>query len=150
MMRAAKIAVIALAAFFVAPYVVPSPRVEVPADLLAASDQIEPRPVYRFTSDGCSGGLSIAWRAVFREPPPFEGCCVAHDLAYWRGGTAEQRADADVELWHCVAPTGRPWLAWVMWLGVRPGGSPHLPTAWRWGYGWYYGHGYDSNEQRGI
>jgi hypothetical protein len=145
LIRAAKIAAVIIAAFFIAPYVVPSPRVEIPADLLAASDQVEPRPVYRFTSDGCSGGLSIGWRAVFGAPPPFEGCCVGHDFWYWRGGTVEQRASADEGLWRCVAATGHPWLAWVMWAGVQPGGSPKLPFPWRWGYGEYYYRPYASN-----
>lgn len=24
----------------------------------------------------------------------------------------------------------------IMYLGIRIGGSPWLPTPWRWGYGW--------------
>jgi hypothetical protein len=129
-------------AIFIAPYLIPSPRIAIPSDLLAASDLIEPQPVYRFTSDGCSGGLSIAWRVIFRHPPDFESCCVTHDFAYWRGGTADDRAEADAKLLQCIDAAGYPLLAWVMWAGVRPGGSPYLPTSWRWAYGWYYGHGY--------
>jgi hypothetical protein len=56
-----------------------------------------------FTTDGCSGGLSDAWRVVadrfpafaeaHREAPPWEDCCVIHDRAYHVGGS-----DADAEL----------------------------------------------------
>ena len=139
MIRWAKIMCLLVAVILIGPYVAPSPRVEIPADLLAASDLIEPQPDYRFMSDGCSGGMSLAWRITFRAPPAWEHCCVVHDFAYWRGGTADDRLAADDQLWSCVNATGHPWWAWVMWAGVRPGGSPLLPTAWRWGYGWHYG-----------
>ena len=56
-----------------------------------------------FTTDGCSGGLSDAWRVVaerfpafaeaHQEAPPWEACCVIHDRAYHAGGP-----DAEVEL----------------------------------------------------
>jgi hypothetical protein len=127
-----------LAAFFTAPYVIPAQRITIPADLLAASDLIEPQPDYRFTSDGCSGGLSLFWRILFRESPSFEHCCVTHDFAYWRGGTSDERERADAVLWRCVTLIGRPTWAWIMWAGVRPGGHPGLPFPWRWGYGNHY------------
>lgn len=76
-----------------------------------------------FTSDGCSGGLSLAWRQVasmwpefaelHQERPPFEGCCVSHDRAYHgiRGApTAElsyqARLKADRRLRACVLEVG--------------------------------------------
>jgi len=76
-----------------------------------------------FTSDGCSGGLSIGWNhfsrqaGFFRERhgarPPWENCCVEHDRAYHIGGgvglTAAQsfsaREQADDELRECVLAT---------------------------------------------
>lgn len=91
-----------------------------------------------FTSDGCSrfpdGTLqkSDLWRS----------CCEAHDLAYWRGGTQEERAAADLELQRCVAGTGQEKLADIMLIGVRLGGSPWWPTSYRWGYGWPWLRGY--------
>lgn len=70
-------------------------------------------------------------------------CCVAHDLAYWRGGTAEERLKADRELKACVlAKTSNEKLADVMFAGVRTGGGPYFYTHYRWGYGWPYGRGY--------
>ena len=89
-----------------------------------------PRP---FTTDGCSGGL---WRLLTGRESPWRDCCVAHDRAYWQGGTWRQRLAADRALRRCVTANGHPWIAWAMWLGVRVGGTRWLPTPWRWGFGW--------------
>ena len=65
-------------------------------------------------------------------------------MAYWRGGTAEERKSADASLQACVLErTGRQALADQMLGGVRLGGMPWLPTGFRWGYGWGYGRGYE-------
>ena len=86
-----------------------------------------------FTTDGCS-------RFPDRAPngkSDWCHCCVVHDLAYWRGGTSEERLAADLALKACVLKaTGSEVLAEVMFAGVRIGGGPHLPTSYRWGYGW--------------
>lgn len=92
-----------------------------------------------FRTDGCSlfpdGDAQSARR--------WSGCCVTHDLAYWRGGTAQERRRADHALRDCVlARSGRPRLAEAMYRGVRVGGTPLMPTPFRWGYGWGYGRGY--------
>lgn len=98
-----------------------------------------PRTLRAFSSDGCSlfpeGDAGDASR--------WSGCCLDHDQAYWRGGTAVQRRQADLALRACVlARTGRPLLAAVMHRGVRIGGAPSLPTSFRWAYGWAYGRSY--------
>lgn len=99
------------------------------------ADELSP-----FTSDGCSafpdGTLTIRnlWLA----------CCTAHDLAYWRGGNYQERLQADKQLSHCVAQVGEEEIARLMLAGVRVGGTPYLPTAFRWGYGWPYMRGYKS------
>jgi hypothetical protein len=91
-----------------------------------------------FSTDGCSlfpdgtPGRSELWRK----------CCVAHDKAYWRGGTDEERKAADLALKKCVADLGEPQVGELMFNGVRVGGAPYLPTAFRWGYGWPYPRGY--------
>ena len=77
-----------------------------------------------FTSDGCSGGLTIGWEylagkiARFQKQhgtqPAWEDCCVAHDRRYHTGGpdkvTASKsfrlRREADLELQVCVMETG--------------------------------------------
>jgi len=64
-------------------------------------------------------------------------CCFEHDISYWRGGTAEQREEADQALRECVTEkTGNKALAAIMYEGVRVGGSPYFDTWYRWGYGW--------------
>lgn len=86
------------------------------------------------------------------EPQAWLHCCVAHDLKYWAGGTWMERLDADKELRDCVIREGYYEMGWVMFLGVRSGGEPTLPTPWRWGYGWSFGRGYRAltDEERAL
>ncbi len=76
-----------------------------------------------FTTDGCSGGLSIGWvylagqyevvREYHGNRPPWEDCCIAHDRLYHTAvpvdASAEQsfeaRKQADAELHDCVIET---------------------------------------------
>src|SRR5882762_2733440 len=55
-------------------------------------------PLRPFSTDGCSlfPDHSLISKADWCQ------CCVAHDLAYWRGGTADARLKADQELSACV------------------------------------------------
>ena len=77
-----------------------------------------------FTTDGCSGGLSVGWEYLaniipdFKEihgtVPAWQSCCETHDLAYHRAGSREDTAEssfearqkADLELKVCVIETG--------------------------------------------
>ena len=102
-----------------------------------------------FTSDGCSrfpdgtSGQRELW---------FE-CRTQHDIAYWRGGTYAERIAADHDLQQCVERAGEPEIAQLMLAGVRVGGTPYLPTSFRWGYGWPYSRGYqalDADEQAAV
>lgn len=85
--------------------------------------QTPPKP---FTTDGCTLFPDGNWGS----------CCVEHDRAYWRGGSATERKAADQALRQCVKSQGYPVLAQLMYLGVRIGGHAWLPTPWRWGFGW--------------
>ncbi|WP_373636714.1 hypothetical protein [Yoonia sp. BS5-3] len=75
-----------------------------------------------FETDGCSGGLSGAWRVVsarfpafaaaHQAAPPWESCCVTHDRAYHNAGSAadisasfDARLAADRALEACVMAT---------------------------------------------
>lgn len=78
-----------------------------------------------FTSDGCSGGLSVGWQYMSEKIeqfhnihgiiPPWERCCVTHDKAYHQGGAVpdlssdsfEKRKEADLALKSCVLATGK-------------------------------------------
>ncbi|WP_417224212.1 hypothetical protein [Amphritea sp.] len=95
----------------------------------SGSEELKP-----FTSDGCSS-FPNGTRA---ENTLWLSCCEQHDLAYWQGGTYQQRLEADKALKACVADVGKPEVALLMLAGVRVGGSPFWPTQFRWGYGWPY------------
>ena len=91
-----------------------------------------------FTTDGCSSFPD----GNIEQQSLWVNCCIRHDLAYWKGGSSEQRLKADNELKTCVSRVGEPEIASIMLAGVRVGGSPFFPTAYRWGYGWPYLRGY--------
>jgi len=99
----------------------------------ALADKIMP-----FKSDGCSAFPD----GTIDQNDLWFKCCYQHDIAYWKGGTYQQRMDADKELKQCVANVGEPIIAQLMLAGVRVGGSPFFPTNFRWGYGWPYMRGY--------
>ncbi|MEO0365857.1 MAG: hypothetical protein AAF265_10225 [Pseudomonadota bacterium] len=106
--------------------------------LLASGCSSEPQ-LETFASDGCSLFPDRA-EALDKE---WCHCCLEHDVAYWQGGTREQRQAADQKLRDCVAEaTGSDALARVMYEGVRTGGGPQFPTWYRWGYGWSPNQGY--------
>jgi len=93
-------------------------------------------PEKTFITDGCSLWMDDGWG---------NPCCVLHDVLYWCGGRAAERADADRELSRCVERHSSGFVGWLMWLGVRAGGHPIFPTWYRWGYGrnylpWYGDH----------
>ena len=93
-----------------------------------------------FTTDGCS---------LFPNGNPLHKslwlqCCIQHDMAYWQGGTREQRLAADLALEQCVTKVGEPKIATTMLAGVRAGGTPYLPSSFKWGYGWSITRGYQA------
>lgn len=110
--------------------------------MIAAPFSVWPdAPLSSFTSDGCS--LFPDGKAL--DPELWCECCFMHDIAYWRGGSREDRKKADEELRDCVFKrTGNKALAKIMYDGVRAGGHPVFPTWYRWGYGWKFGRGYAS------
>ncbi len=99
----------------------------------ALASEIQP-----FKSDGCSSFPD----GTLSQQDLWLDCCRVHDFAYWRGGTYQERQDADQALHQCVAAVGEPEIAALMLAGVRVGGTPYLPTKFRWGYGWPYTRGY--------
>ena len=99
-----------------------------------------------FTTDGCSAFPD----GTVQQQTLWLDCCIKHDLAYWAGGSYDERLQADQALDNCVAKAGEPEIARVMLAGVRVGGSPYFPTTFRWGYGWFYPRGYQelSDDER--
>lgn len=77
-----------------------------------------------FTTDGCSGGLSVGWEylagniqrfhTMHGTRPAWEPCCIIHDQAYHSAGPREAtaaesfkaRKKADLALKACVLKTG--------------------------------------------
>ena len=124
----------------------------IPPKVATEADALTPQPDYRFSSDGCSGLMSWAWRTFVGCGPPWEGDCVVHDFAYWQGGTRAARRAADRALRDAVIAKAREYaliaeclitaLAWLMWAAVRIGGVPWLPTSYRWGFGWHFPRAY--------
>jgi len=103
------------------------------------SDVPRSEAIAPFTTDGCSlfPNRSLSWKKDWCD------CCVAHDRAYWRGGTSDERLATDKAFKACVKEkTSSPVLAALMYAGVRLGGTPYLNTSFRWGYGWSFGRGY--------
>src|SRR3989338_8061453 len=84
-------------------------------------------PPKTFTSEGCTFFPQSDWGS----------CCIAHDATYWCGGDDTQREKADGDFQSCMT-TFSPTAAKIAKAGIFIGGSPWLPTSWRWGYGWYY------------
>ena len=95
----------------------------------ASADTLKP-----FTSDGCSSFPD----GTFKQKTLWLSCCQQHDLEYWQGGTYQERLQSDLALKTCVSNAGEPQIAALMLAGVRVGGTPFLPTKFRWGYGWSY------------
>ncbi len=104
-----------------------------PLPIIAPNEILKP-----FTTDGCS----LFPDGVLWDTTLWRECCVAHDMAYWKGGDFWERLAADEALWSCVDHVGEPAMGVVMLLGVRLGGSPLWPTPFKWGYGWPSWRGY--------
>ena len=83
------------------------------------------QPDYIFTTDGCTRWFDDSWVA----------CCIVHDISYWCGGSEQDRKEADRELKQCVNSKMN-MMGNILYVGVKLGGHPWLPTPWRWGYGW--------------
>ena len=83
--------------------------------------------------NGCSGGLSWAYRLAFGRSVSCESCCDWHDVLYFIGGTEADRKRADRQLRNCVRHAGiypdgligrlrraSRWLrSWLMYFAVR-------------------------------
>ncbi len=102
--------------------------------LLLVSVFLQADTLKPFTSDGCSAFPD----GTIDQKSLWLTCCQQHDFDYWQGGTYQQRLVSDKGLNACVTEVGEPTVAALMLAGVRVGGTPYLPTSFRWGYGWSY------------
>ena len=106
--------------------------------LLCASNMVTAGELKPFQSDGCSSFPD----GTYKQQTIWLSCCIEHDRAYWKGGTYDERKEADKALKVCIKNVGEPEIANLMLAGVRVGGTPYLPTGFRWAYGWPYLRGY--------
>lgn len=84
-----------------------------------------------FTTDYCS-----EWPdGKFTDPKQWANCCLTHDMSYWVGGTKDDRDAADKELKKCVSEVSDSINGFLMYIGVRMGGTPGN-ASYAWGYGW--------------
>lgn len=90
-------------------------------------------PKRPFVTDGCTLWADGLWTGR-----SWQACCIAHDIAYWCGGPAALRAQADRALDRCVETEYSGWMGAVMWTGTRTLGHRRVPAHWRWGYGHDY------------
>ncbi len=117
-----------------------TPRIIILASLLFLAACSRSNGLKDFKSDGCT---LFPDRSLINEDDWCE-CCFEHDIAYWRGGTEEERLAADIALRECILEkTGNAELADLMYTGVRLGGSPYFYNWYRWGYGWDYDRKYE-------
>ncbi|MFT6387940.1 MAG: hypothetical protein ACJAUP_001312 [Cellvibrionaceae bacterium] len=102
--------------------------------LLLLSGYLSAETLAPFVSDGCSAFPN----GIFKQNKLWLSCCQQHDYDYWKGGTYKERVESDRALKACVSDVGELEIALLMQAGVRVGGTPFLPTTFRWGYGWSY------------
>ncbi len=109
--------------------------------IIFLSLQVSAEQISDFKSDGCSHFPD----GTLQHKNLWCDCCIAHDLAYWQGGSQLQKKAADQALRICVVnKTGNQLLADAMYYGVTIGGLPIYPIWYRWGFGWSYGRGFKS------
>jgi hypothetical protein len=87
-----------------------------------------------FATDGCSLWID----GTPEQPNLWRHCCVAHDLAYWQGGSEATRKQADDDIQACVTEAQGKGMGNYIYTNVRWGGSPYWMNYYRWGYGWDY------------
>lgn len=103
-----------------------------------------------FTSDGCSSSPDkLPFMNILSN---YVSCCVDHDVAYWMGGTRQQKTAADDELEKCIAKKDLLKTSKVYKFFVQKFGGPDSSQTYRWGYGWNYRRPYrelssDENQQ---
>ncbi len=83
----------------------------------------------------CNGCGPKSWKSTIPTWHGRDACC-AHDLAYWVGGTQEDRRDADRALYEDLIVRARPawfgartwmrFLAWCFYVSVRRKGSQYF------------------------
>lgn len=97
----------------------------------AYGKETPPRP---FVYDGCTFFLDSLFTSDFTE------ACSVHDMAYWYGGTGEERKNADKKLREDLKKTGTFGyiVSYPAYIAVRLFGDSLLTKSVHahWGFGW--------------
>lgn len=90
-----------------------------------------PEKLEPFEPDGCS----CVPDGPQSNPELWLAACTEHDRLYWQGGSRRDRLNADLQLKALIKKSGYPLTSKIYFIGTRFGGTPYLPTPWRWGFG---------------
>jgi len=98
---------------------------------LQNNKELPPKP---FVYDGCTFFVdSLLWN-------DFERACLMHDIAYWHGGTKEEKKTADTKLKEAIQDSGLLGniVAYPAYVAVRMFGDSWLTKSVdaHWGFGW--------------
>ena len=69
-----------------------------------------------------------------KSPDLWKHCCVKHDLAYWVAGNKSDMKRADKEILNCVKKTGKPFVAKLMYSGIKFGHLSPIKNKYKWGW----------------
>ncbi len=88
-----------------------------------------------FVSDGCP---RLAKMISYPREDHWQLCCVEHDKSYWKGGSLEDKQQADSAFHSCVSERGSPDAARLMYYSLRS--VQKSSQVKDWGYGWIIPH----------
>lgn len=99
-------------------------------NIYAHSSEGEPISMKNFETDFCT---------MFKEgtkssPSLWKHCCIKHDLAYWVAGTKKDMRRADKEIKKCVTSSGEPFIANLMYSGIKIGHLSPVKNKFKWGW----------------
>jgi hypothetical protein len=105
----------------------------------ASYESLEPKLLLNklkpFVSDGCP---RLGKMISYPREDHWQLCCVEHDKAYWKGGSLEQKQQADSAFHSCVSERGSADAARLMYYSLRS--VQKASQVQNWGYGWVIPH----------
>ncbi|MEZ4104086.1 MAG: hypothetical protein R3B60_02240 [Candidatus Paceibacterota bacterium] len=113
----------------------PKTTEEMKAEAIAYGQNLnKTTPPREFKQDGCTLFPDKVFGSDFSE------ACLKHDIAYWHGGSEEERKKADTELRLNIADSGISgyYLQYFVYYGTQIFGDTWLTRLFEanWGFGW--------------
>jgi hypothetical protein len=101
----------------------------------ASYESLDPQLLFNkltpFVSDGCP---RLAKMISYPREDHWSLCCVEHDKSYWKGGSLDEKQQADSSFHSCVSERGSADAARLMYYGLRS--VQKSSQVKNWGYGW--------------